>query len=167
MYNMNTSITIGSKKFTFRIEILLLIGFVAWILWAHLLCSCTKFTFSEGFLNKINNIKEGFSGNNMAYVPQYANFKYPDKVDTSKWPMPTLTFSPGQKPDKAVLDIWHRKKQPIPLPKGELDMFATTPFKPECCPNTYSNSMGCACMTVDQYSYLRHRAGNNVPYSEY
>ena len=101
------------------------------------------------------------------FTSQFANYKHPQKLDVKKWPMPTLTFTPGSKPNAAVEKIWHRKKQPIPLPKGELDMFATTPFKPDCCPNTYSNSMGCACMTVDQYSYLRHRAGNNVPYSEY
>jgi hypothetical protein len=61
----------------------------------------------------------------------------------------------------------NRKPQPIPLPEGELDMFANTPFKPECCPNTYSNSSGCACTTVQQYRYLTDRGGNNVPYSEY
>ena len=57
---------------------------------------------------------------------------------------------------------WH-----YPLPKDELDMFATTEFKPECCPNAYSNSSGCACMTVDQYKYLHNRGGNNVPYDIY
>jgi len=60
-----------------------------------------------------------------------------------------------------------REPQPIPLPEGELDMFASTPFKPECCPNTYSTSIGCACMTGTQYNYLVNRGGNNVPYSEY
>ena len=164
MYNMNTSISIGSKKFTFRVEILILIVFLLWLLWSHVICSCAKFKISENFMN---NIKEGFSGNNIAFTPEFANFQYPQKINTNKWPMPTLTFSKGGKPNKAVQNIWNRKKQPIPLPKGELDMFATTPFKPECCPNTYSNSMGCACMTVDQYSYLRHRGGNNVPYSDY
>jgi hypothetical protein len=48
-----------------------------------------------------------------------------------------------------------------------LSMFANTPFKPECCPNAYSNSSGCACMTTNQYNYLISRGGNNVPYSEY
>ena len=164
MYNMNTSISIGSKKFTFRVEILILIIFLIWLICSHVLCSCSKIKISENFLN---NIKEGFAPNNIAFTPQFGNFKYPKKIDTNKWPMPTLTFTPGVKPDRAVERIWHRKKQPIPLPKGQLDMFATTPFRADCCPNTFSNSMGCACMTVDQYTYLRHRAGNNVPYSEY
>lgn len=52
-----------------------------------------------------------------------------------------------------------------PLSYGELDMFANTPFKPECCPTTYSNSMGCACINKDQYNYLITRGGNNVPFA--
>jgi hypothetical protein len=168
---MNFSFSIGTKKFTFRLEIIILIIVVMWILFGHLLCSCSLITAKEGF-NMISSIisnKEGFASNNMAYVPQYANFKKDDSVimDTKKWGMPTLLYSPNKKPDEGVLKIWERTAQPIPLPKGELDMFATTPFKPECCPNTYSNSMGCACMTVDQYNYLRDRGGNNIPYSEY
>ena len=169
MYNMNTSISIGSKKFTFRLEILVLIVVVAWILWGHLLCSCSKISMTEAFA-MAKNLKEGFiSGNNGAYMPEFAKFKKDDTVirSTSSWNMPTLTYKAGQKPDKGVQAIWDRKPQPIPLPKGELNMFQTTPFKPSCCPNTYSNSSGCACMTVDQYSYLRKRGGNNVPYSEY
>ena len=46
-------------------------------------------------------------------------------------------------------------------------IFKNTAFKPECCPNTYSNSMGCACMSTTQYNYLETRGGNNVPYSQY
>lgn len=52
-----------------------------------------------------------------------------------------------------------------PLSYGELDMFANTPFKPECCPTTYSNSMGCACINKNQYNYLITRGGNNVPFA--
>jgi len=167
---MNTTITIGTKKFTFRLEIIILIIIVLWILWGHLLCSCSKMTWGDGYSiidTFINKGKEGFSSNNIAYSQQYSNFKHPQKINTKAWSMPTLTYSSNKKPSSQVEKIWNRKKQPIPLRKGELDMFATTPFKPECCPNTYSNSMGCACMTVDQYDYLRKRAGNNVPYSEY
>jgi hypothetical protein len=55
----------------------------------------------------------------------------------------------------------YNHKPDIPL------IFNETPFKPECCPNTYTNSVGCACMTLQQYNYLNDRGGNNVPYSEY
>ena len=155
MYNME--ISIGSYKF--RLEILILIVVVFWIMFGHMLCSCCR----------VNLFKEGFVGaNNAASGPEFAGAKTPDWImNPSTWSMPTLTYSPGTTPDAGVKAIWDRPKQPIPLPEGELDMFATTPFKPECCPNTYSNSMGCACMTVPQFNYLRNRGGNNVPYSEY
>ena len=52
-----------------------------------------------------------------------------------------------------------------PLSYGELSMFANTPFKPECCPSTYSTSTGCACISNDQYGYLLSRGGNNVPFA--
>jgi hypothetical protein len=48
---------------------------------------------------------------------------------------------------------------------NQMLMFANTPFKPECCPNTYSTSTGCACMTGEQVNLLKSRG--NVAYSEY
>ena len=142
MYNME--ISIGSYKF--RLEILILIVVVFWIMFGHMLCSCCNFNlFKEGFVG----------GNNSASGPEFAGAKTPDWImNPSTWSMPTLTYSPGTTPDAGVKAIWDRPKQPIPLPEGQLDMFATTPFKPECCPNTYSSSMGCACMNQNQYQYL-------------
>lgn len=88
-------------------------------------------------------------------------------VDTASWNQPDMTVVPGKPLSDGVKKFLARQPQPVPLPEGQLDMFATTPFKPECCPNTYSNSMGCACMTGQQYNALITRFGNNVPYSEY
>ena len=173
-------IAIGSYKL--RLEILILIVIVSWVLFGHLLCGCSKVSFMEGMammkegLTKKTQIamsnmnsKEGFTGaNNVAYGPEFAGAKTPDYImNPSTWSMPTLTYSPGTTPDAGVKAIWDRPKQPIPLPKGELDMFATTEFKPECCPNTYSNSMGCACMDLNSYQYLISRGSNNVPYDIY
>jgi len=164
-------ISIGSYKF--RLEILILIVVVFWILSGHLFCSCCTMNFSDMMkmaYTKMGYYKmEGFVGNNnVAYGPEFAGARTPDYImNPSTWAMPTLLYSPGTTPDAGVKAIWDRPKQPIPLPKDELDMFATTPFKPECCPNAYSSSTGCACMTVGQYDYLRTRGSNNVPYSEY
>jgi hypothetical protein len=184
MYNME--ISIGSYKF--RVEILVAIVIVFWIMFGHMLCGCCRVNIFEGMTSgptpakktaaatainnnsKTNGIKtEGFTGaNNAAYGPEFAGARTPDYImNPSTWSMPTLTYSPGTKPDAGVKSIWNRPKQPIPLPEGQLDMFATTPFAPECCPNAYSSSTGCACMTVDQYNWLKSRSGNNVPYSEY
>jgi hypothetical protein len=181
-------ISIGSYKF--RVEILIAIVIVFWIMFGHMLCSCCRVNLLEGLTNgtpgrKIaatnvyqnNNANttetstettttEGFIGaNNSSMGPEFAGAKGPDYImNPSTWSMPNLTYSPGTRPDAGVKAIWERPKQPIPLPEGQLFMFATTDFKSECCPNAYSSSTGCACMTVDQYNYLRERGGNNVPY---
>jgi hypothetical protein len=113
-------------------------------------------------------LKEGFTGANTNYgqsAPYTLGQNVP--VDTSKWGQPDLVVTPGQPLSPGVQAILNREPQPVPLPEGELLMFANTPFGPEYCPNTYSNSMGCAAMTSQQYNYLITRGGNNVPYSEY
>jgi hypothetical protein len=118
----------------------------------------TTTTTTEGFVN----------ANNKAYGPEFGGSKsagYIMRPDT--WAMPTLSYSKGTTASAGAQAIFNRPKQPIPLPKGELDIFATTEFKPECCPNAFSSSTGCACMTVPQLKYLNDRGGNNVPYSEY
>jgi hypothetical protein len=118
----------------------------------------TKKAGKEHFVGLIND------GESSAYtLGSYNGVIMP----TSKWGRPNLTVVPGKPLSQGVQNILNREKQPVPLPEGELNMFETTPFKPECCPNAYSNSSGCACMTVDQYNYLITRGGNNVPYSEY
>ena len=176
-------ISIGSYKV--RVEILVLIVIVFWIMFGHLLCSCSRVTMAEGMammakegltqkpkaqIAMTNMLgKEGFIGaNNVTAGPEFAGANTPDYImNPSTWSKPTLTYSPGTKPDAGVKAIWDRPKQPIPLPKDEMFLFATTEFKPECCPNAYSTSTGCACMDVNTYDYLRQRGGNNVPYSEY
>jgi hypothetical protein len=112
-----------------------------------------------------SSVKEpfyGMGGDNT--INSYANPK--TVTNTKNWTNPNLTYS-SNKTNKGINQILNRPEQPIPLPEGQLDMFATTKFKPQCCPNMYSNSMGCACMTTKQYKYLIDRGGNNVPYSEY
>jgi len=172
---MNRSI----GPFKFRLEIVLLISFIVFLMFGHLLCSCTTVTPYEAFSTVKDIIKsvkksakkyklEGFAANNFAEGPQYAKSGSAGTIrNPDTWAAPTLTYSSASHADAAVKKIMDRVPQPLPLPEGELDLFATTPFKPECCPNTYSNSSGCACMTVNQYDYLVDRGGNNVPYSEY
>ena len=186
-------LSIGSYKC--RLEVCLLIIIISWILFGHLLCSCSRIGMMEGFQigrhvtdnlikkiknkNKKENLqnrdrntniesrKEGFK-NNISTGFSFANSKENTYYkDPSTWSAPNLVYSSGAVSGSDANSILNRPKQPIPLPEGEMDMFATTPFKPECCPNTYSTGSGCACMTVDQYKYLRNRGSNNVPFSEY
>ena len=110
---------------------------------------------------------EGFTGANINYGESSVYNLNSTPVDTSSWSAQNMTVVPGQPLSAGVKAFMAREPQPVPLPEGEMLMFANTPFKPECCPNTYSNSSGCACMTGNQYNYLITRGSNNVPYSEY
>ena len=111
--------------------------------------------------------KEGFVGSNTNYGESASySLHHVDAVDTSKWGLPSLTVKNGNQ-SAGARAIMNRPNQSFPLPEGQLSMFDNMPFSPECCPNAFSSSMGCACMNSDTYNYLISRGGNNVPYSEY
>tara|TARA_X000000950_G_C13528703_1_gene502707 strand:- start:46 stop:423 length:378 start_codon:yes stop_codon:yes gene_type:complete len=49
----------------------------------------------------------------------------------------------------------------LPLPEGQMFMYANNTFKPECCKfSSVSGSTGCACVTKEQNEYLNRRGGN-------
>ena len=170
MYTME--ITLFGKKIRFRMEVVILFAILYIVLWGHTIFSCCR-------------VDPGFPGTTLGYggfgregfTPANTNNGMSSPISMSNtsigegysWSRPDLTVHAGKPISAAVKAIIGRKEQPIPLPEGELSMFATTPFKPECCDNngTYSNGSGCACMTPKQYNYLVNRGGNNVPYSEY
>ena len=183
MYNMDISI-FGYKL---NIEILILIGVIYLILVGHTLCGCCNYSLMEAFTN--SSVTQDMSGNLPAPAPVVAsaikskegfvgaNINYgqsspydlnsSSSINTSSWSAPDMSVIPGKPLSPGVKQFLAREPQPVPLPEGELVMFANTQFKPECCPNTYSTSTGCACMTGQQYNWLVKRGGNNVPYSEY
>jgi hypothetical protein len=181
MYNMQISV-FGCNL---NLEMLILIGVIYLILVVHTIGGCSNMPLLvEKLTNMTSNSdsdsssssdklkkaallkkKEGCAG----YSSEPAKYTLGDysSVNTSSWGQPNMTVTPGQPLSKGVKDFLARKEQPVPLPEGEMLLFANTPFKPECCPNTYSNSSGCACMTGEQYNFIIQRGNNNVPYSEY
>jgi hypothetical protein len=179
MYNMD----INLFGFKFNLGILILIGVVYLIMVGHTIGGCCNMPLIMEGLSNMNSSdsdedkkklammkksKEGFAGANTNYgqSSQYSLGNY-KPVDTSSWGQPTMTVTPGKPLSKAVKKFMNRPEQPVPLPEGEMLMFANTPFKPECCPSTFSTSQGCSCLTSKQYNYLVERGGNNIPYSEY
>ena len=114
------------------------------------------------------NGKEGFTGANINYGESSA-YSLTDNtpVDTSSWSQPNMTVVPGQPLSEGVKKFLARKQQQLPLPEGEMDFFANSEFKPECCPSSFSSSTGCWCGSSQDFNYLITRGGNNVPYSEY
>ena len=154
-----------------NLEVLILIGVVYLILVGHTLGGCSRVGLMEGLevmKNVVAKKTEGFVGANTNYGESSSYDLSSDvPVNTSSWSAQNMTVVKGQPLSKGVKQFLAREPQPVPLPEGEMLLFANTPFKPECCPNTYSNSTGCACMTGEQYNWLTLRGGNNVPYSEY
>jgi len=178
--------------FNLNLEVLILIGIIYLILAAHTFCGCCNtgniieaLTTIDGsnITQKIqqatNDIKsqlstvvgnktESFVGANTNYG-QSSPYKLGDNssINANSWNASSMVVTPGQPYSSGVKSVLGRPTQPTPLPENEMLMFANTNFKPECCPNTYTNSTGCACMTTNQYNYLVLRGGNNVPYSQY
>jgi hypothetical protein len=142
-----------------NVGLLTLICVIYLVLVGHLSLGCCSFNCGA----------EGFTGANTNYglSSPYSITKPAAPIDSNKWNMPDMVIQKGKPMPSGVKQILNRPTQPIPLPDGEMLMFANTEFKGECCPNAYSSSEGCACMTTGQYNYLITRGGNNVPYSEY
>jgi len=174
-------ISIGSYKC--RLEFAIIIIFLVVVLFGHTLCACSNVGLLEGFAaatgsgahsasatkaDKKDVKKEGFSNYKTNAGPQFAsnngNYTY---MPSDKWSQPSLVYATGTAPSAGVQSILNRGKNQAPLASGEMDVFANTQFKPECCPNTYSNSQGCACMSTQQYNTLITRGGNNIPFSQY
>jgi hypothetical protein len=151
------NVSIGS--YTFRLEIMILIVIVFWFIFGNLLCGCCRVSVFEAMTTIAKKGKEGFANPNRPTMGvQFSESKSQGYImPPNLWSSPSVSNN----------SVYNAKKQPIPLPKDEMLMFASNEFKPECCPSTYSTSTGCACITVDQYKYLNERGGNNVPFSEY
>lgn len=143
----------GTKLST---EVAVFIGILILIIVVHLFCGCCN----------MNALREGLASLNDGESSKFSILNN-GAINTSSWFKQDLTVTPGQPLSPGVQSIMDRPPQQVPMPEGEMFMFANTEFKPECCPNAYSTSSGCACMTTAQYNDLVLRGGNNVPYSEY
>ena len=86
-----------------------------------------------------------------------------DSWNLSTWVKSALRYSKGMGNENKLDSYKYHTGPPIPLPEGELFFFNNTKFDSECCPATYTNSQGCACLSQPQYNYLMMRGGNNTP----
>ena len=46
--------------------------------------------------------------------------------------------------------------------KDQIDLLATSNFKPECCPNVYTTSHGCLCNDNYEHEEIIGRGGNRT-----
>jgi hypothetical protein len=86
-----------------------------------------------------------------------------DSWNLRSWVKNALRYSKGMGNENKLDSYKYHSGPPIPLPEGQLFFFNNTKFDSECCPATYSNSKGCACLSQAQYNHLMMRGGNNTP----
>jgi len=152
-------------KMKLHLETLIIILLFSLLIFGHTCLACSRsnpnyMSMTGSTLGYSNVGREGFASVASSALPYKLNNKQPD-FDTNTWKQIATTVSsktPMYEPTKDAR---------TPLPGRELDFFFNTPFKPECCPNSFSTDRGCACTTQNQNAYLVTRGGNNVPYSEY
>ena len=146
MYNMEVKI-LGNKIRLECVAVCLLIGM---FIGGHVLCSCAK----------IDNIKIGLktveSFENMGAPVSY---KMGSGVNGS-WDTRKQKKGPSVAWRSQQIDTY--KGTPVPLPEGQMFMFADNEFKPECCGSSVSSSTGCACITKAQMDYVNQRGGNRT-----
>ena len=133
-------------EISFRLEILLGLMLLGFIVFNSLFCSCSKLSFNEGFSLLMNSAKIGYSMN--------------QGVPGDIWKTP---LQAQETKDNLYAALQNNVAGDVPLPEGEMDFFYKNKFDASCCysPQSYSSSSGCACLSEKQMKYLNSRGGNN------
>ena len=85
-----------------------------------------------------------------------------DNLNLSQWVSSAMKYAKGMGNENRLDNYQYNSGPTIPLPEGELLFFKDTKFDPSCCPSTYTNSLGCACLSKKQLQYISMRGGNNT-----
>lgn len=143
-----------------RVEIVvacIIIGMVAGL---FMFCDCFQYSILEGMETRRGGmkkfrLKERFTNLNN-------NDLHIDDSYTMGWVQKAKQYASGMGYKNKLNSYKDNVGTPVPLPEGELFFFADNKFKPECCPSTYSDSTGCACLSQDQVTYINERGGNRT-----
>lgn len=140
-----------------RVEIVvacIIIGMVAGL---FMFCDCFQYSILEGMAARgaAKKYREGFA--NLNNNDLHINNSY-----TMGWVQKAKQYASGMGYKNKLNSYKDNVGTPVPLPEGELFFFADNKFKPECCPSTYSDSTGCACLSQDQVTYINERGGNRT-----
>lgn len=150
-----------------RIELIALFVAIGIVLGAHLFCSCTSFSIG-GMPSDVGSvIKEAFTQQTMLGSDDYGapiNYTMQSGLPGGGW---DRNYAKTLGNQNNVKSGQYYKGGPIPLPPGELLIFADNQVKPECCPSYYSSSTGCVCTSQKQWDYLNQRGGNRTLNSEF
>ena len=141
-----------------RIEVVIACVIIGMVMGLVMFCDCFQYSLIEGMTSKKHtkkNRKEGFTNLNN-------NDLHIDNSYTMGWVQTAKRYADGMGYENKLNSYKNNVGTPVPLPEGQLFFFADNKFKPECCPSTYSDSMGCACLSQDQVDYINQRGGNRT-----
>jgi hypothetical protein len=146
-----------------RLEIVVACIIIGMIAGLFMFCDCFQYNILEGMTSNDMNDK---SKSKKAGVESFVNLSNNDlNIDdsyTMGWVQTAKRYASGMGNKNRLNTYKDNVGTPVPLPEGELFFFADNKFKPECCPSTYSDSMGCACLSQDQVNYINQRGGNRT-----
>ena len=152
-----------------HVEHLVLFVIIGMVLGGHVFCSCTSFTMNGMSSNAGSIIKEAFSQNTLGSDDYGApiNYTMHSGLPNGGWVNAARNYAKNVGNQNNVKSGQYYKGGPIPLPPGELLIFAENEVKPECCPSYYSSSTGCICTSQKQWDYLNQRGGNRTFNTEF
>jgi hypothetical protein len=142
------------------------------ILGSNLFCGCTSFTI-DGMPSSVGSVfKEAFNQRNTLAIgsDDYGapiNHSMDTGVPGNNWETAARNYANQVGNQDNTNAGQYYKSGKIPLPPGELLIFAENDVKPECCPSYYSSSTGCVCISKKQMDYLNQRGGNRTLNSEF
>jgi hypothetical protein len=153
-----------------RIEIVIACIIIGMIMGLFMFCDCFQYSILEGMQAKAGpagvSRKAGFAQRNATIKEQFTNLSNNDlhmnDSYTMGWVKTAKQYASGMGYKNKLNSYKDNVGTPVPLPEGELFFFADNKFKPECCPSTYSDSTGCACLSQDQVTYINQRGGNRT-----
>ena len=154
-----------------RLEIVVACIVIGMIAGLFMFCDCFQYGILEGMTpndmngknKKADNKKAADTGDKKeGFVNLSNNELNIDDSYTMGWVQTAKRYASGMGNKNRLNTYKDNVGTPVPLPEGELFFFADNKFKPECCPSTYSDSMGCACLSQDQVNYINQRGGNRT-----
>ena len=141
-----------------RVEVAIACVIIGMVMGLMMFCDCFQYSLIEGMTKKNKTTygkREGFKNLNN-------NDLHIDDSYTMGWVKKAKRYASGMGNENRLNTYKDNVGTPVPLPEGELFFFADNKFKPECCPSTYSDSMGCACLSQAQVEYVNQRGGNRT-----
>lgn len=149
-----------------RLEIVVACIVIGMIAGLFMFCDCFQYGILEGMTpNDMNGKKTGDKkegDKKEGFVNLSNNELNIDDSYTMGWVQTAKRYASGMGNKNRLNTYKDNVGTPVPLPEGELFFFADNKFKPECCPSTYSDSTGCACLSQDQVNYINQRGGNRT-----